>query len=112
MPAARGYTDLTMLVRPDFRHTNLHNFLIEFKYLKLSEIGLTGKELKKLSQTKLEALEPVKQSVADAEQQLLNYRTSLESKYNNVFKLKLITVVAVGFDRLVWKRIGVQSEAL
>jgi len=57
-PAARRYTDLTMLVRPDFRHTRL-----------------------------------------------LNYRTSLESKYDKVFKLELISVVAVGFDRLVWKKV-------
>jgi hypothetical protein len=104
-PAERGYTDLTMLLRPDFRHTNLRNFILEFKYLKLSEVGYSGEELKNLSMAKLEALEPVKAKLAEAKKQLLNYRTSLELKYDNVFKLHTISVVAVGFDRLVWQKV-------
>jgi hypothetical protein len=105
MPAERRYTDLTMLVRPDFRHTNLRNFILEFKYLKLSEVGYSGEELKNLTMAKLEALEPVKAKLADAKKQLLNYRTSLELKYDNVFNTNLISVVAVGFDRLVWQKV-------
>jgi hypothetical protein len=105
MPAERRYTDLTMIVRPDFRHTNLRNFILEFKYLKLSEVGYSGEELKNLSMAKLQALEPVKAKLADAKKQLLNYQTSLELKYDNVFKLQLISVVAVGFDRLVWQKV-------
>ncbi|WP_216092582.1 PD-(D/E)XK nuclease domain-containing protein, partial [Candidatus Marithrix sp. Canyon 246] len=106
MPVKRRYTDLTILLRPDFRHTSLQNFLLEFKYLKLSEVGLSGEEVKKLTVAKLEALEPVQEKLEQAKQQLLDYRTELESKYDNVFKLQLISVVAVGFDRLVWKKIS------
>jgi hypothetical protein len=106
MAVQRRYTDLTMLVRPDFRHSNLQNFLLEFKYLKLSEVGLSGEEVKKLTMAELEALKLVQDSVEQAKQQLLDYRTELESKYDNVFKLQLISVVAVGFDRLVWKTIS------
>jgi hypothetical protein len=105
MPAERRYTDLTMLLRPDFRHTSLRNFILEFKYLKLSEVGYSGEELKNLSMAKLQALEPVKAKLAEAKKQLLNYRNSLELKYDNVFKLQLISVVAVGFDRLVWQKV-------
>jgi hypothetical protein len=83
----------------------LRNFILEFKYLKLSEVGYSGEELKNLSMAKLQALEPVKAKLADAKKQLLNYQTSLELKYDNVFKLQLISVVAVGFDRLVWQKV-------
>jgi hypothetical protein len=106
MVVKRRYTDLTMLLRPDFRHTRLQNFLLEFKYLKLSEVGLSGEEVKKLTIAELEALKPMQKKLEQAKQQLLDYQTELESKYNNAFKLQLISVVAVGFDRLVWKKIA------
>jgi len=96
MPVERRYTDLSMIVRPDFRQTPLKNFLFEFKYLKLSEVKLTGNELKRLSMEEVEALQLVQEKLAEAEQQLLDYQSSLED-------LQLISVVAVGFDRLVWK---------
>ena len=98
MPVERRYTDLSMIVRPDFRQTPLKNFLFEFKYLKLSEVGLSGEELKRLSMEELEALELVQEKLADAEQQLLDYQSNLED-------LQLIAVVAVGFDRLIWKKV-------
>ncbi|WP_069469825.1 AAA family ATPase [Candidatus Marithrix sp. Canyon 246] len=96
MPVERRYSDLSMIVRPDFRQTPLKNFLFEFKYLKLSEVKLTGNELKLLSIEEIETLELVQEKLAEAEQQLLDYQSSLED-------LQLISVVAVGFDRLVWK---------
>ena len=102
MAVQRRYTDLTMLLRPDFRHTRLQNFLLEFKYLKLSEVGLSGEEIKKLNVAELEALESVQEKLEQAKTQLLDYQMELQAKYDNVFKLQLISVVAVGFDRLVW----------
>ena len=98
MPVERRYSDLSMIVRPDFSQTPLKNFLFEFKYLKLSEVGLSGEELKRLTMDELEALELVQEKLADAEQQLLDYQSSLEN-------LQLISVVAVGFDRLIWKKV-------
>jgi hypothetical protein len=102
----RRYTDLTMILRPDFRELPLYDFILEFKYLKLSEVKLSGQEIKKLTQTELEALEPVQEKLAEAKQQLLNYQTCLESEYDEVLKLQLISVVAVGFDRLVWQTVS------
>jgi hypothetical protein len=96
MPVERRYSDLSMIVRPDFRQTPLKNFLFEFKYLKLSQVGLSGEELKRLSIEEVETLELVQEKLAEAEQQLLDYQSSLED-------LQLISVVAVGFDRLIWK---------
>ncbi|MDM8557320.1 AAA family ATPase [Candidatus Parabeggiatoa sp. HSG14] len=105
MACKRRYTDLTMIIRPDFRELPLYDFIFEFKYLKLGDVKLSGVELKKLSQAELEALEPVKEKLEEAKQQLLDYQTCLEEECNDVLKLKLISVVAVGFDRLVWQTV-------
>ncbi|MDM8560394.1 AAA family ATPase [Candidatus Parabeggiatoa sp. HSG14] len=99
----RRYTDLTMLIRPDFRELPLYDFILEFKYLKLSEVKLSGAEIKKLSRTELETLEPVQEKLREAKQQLFDYQTCLEKECHEKLKLKLISVVAVGFDRLVWQ---------
>ncbi|EDN67128.1 conserved hypothetical protein [Beggiatoa sp. PS] len=102
----RRYTDLTMIIRPDFRELPLYDFIFEFKYLKISEVKLSGAEIKKLSITELATLEPVKEKIAEAKQQLLDYQTCLKSKEGgDVLKLQLISVVAVGFDRMVWQTV-------
>ncbi|MDM8561686.1 hypothetical protein [Candidatus Parabeggiatoa sp. HSG14] len=101
----RRYTDLTMIIRPDFRELPLYDFILEFKYLKLSEVKLSGAELKKLSKAELEALEPVTEKLEEAKQQLFDYQTCLEKECQEALKLKLISVVAIGFDRLVWQTV-------
>ena len=106
LPSERRYTDLTMIVRPDCRQWPLYDFIFEFKYLKLSEVNLSSEKLQKLTQKELEALESVKDKLAESKQQLLDYQTGLESKYGKIFKWQLIRVVAVGFDRLVWKTVS------
>ncbi len=106
LPSERRYTDLTMIVRPDCRQWPLYDFIFEFKYLKLSDVNLSSDKLKKLTQKELEALESVKDKLAESKQQLLDYQTGLESKYGDIFKWQLIRVVAVGFDRLVWKTVS------
>ena len=105
-PLERRFADLTLLIRPDFRQLPLYDFIIEFKYLKLSEVNLSGAELKKLSITELEALEPVKDKLAESKLQLLDYRTGLQAKSGFELKLQLISVVAVGFDRVVWRTVS------
>jgi len=102
----RRYADLTMILRPDCRHLPLRDFLFEFKYLKLSDVKKSGAELKELSLFELENLEAVKEKLAESEGQLLDYQMRLESKYSDGLKLQLISVVAVGFERVVWKRVS------
>ncbi|EDN72005.1 hypothetical protein BGS_0936 [Beggiatoa sp. SS] len=92
-----------MLIRPNFYELPLYDFIFEFKYLKLSDVKLSGAQVKKHRLTELEALEPVKEKFAEAKQQLLDYQTCLESEGYDVLKLQLITVVAVGFDSLMWQ---------
>ena len=102
----RRYTDLTMLIRPDFRDLPLYDFILEFKYLKLAEVKLSGAKLKKKSRSEVEALEPVKEKLAEAKQQLLDYQACLEKEGYKALKLQLISVVAVGFDRVVWQTVS------
>jgi len=108
MPLERRFADLTMLIRSYFRRLPLYDFIIEFKYLKLSEVKLSGAELKKLSITELEALEPVTEKLKEAKQQLLDYQSRLEEKSDDRLKLQLISVVAVGFERVVWQMVAKQ----
>ena len=105
MPNIRRYADLTMLIRPDCRHRPLYDFIFEFKYLKLDEVKLRGAKLKDLSLNDLKALKPVKAQLAEAKQQLLDYQNNLELKYGKELKLQLISVVAVGFERVVWQTV-------
>ncbi len=109
MPLERRYADLTMIIRPEQRQYSLLDFMLEFKFVKLAAVDFNGEELRKLSIEELKALVPVKQQFAQAEKQLLDYQTRLKSKYGKSLRLQLISVVAVGFERLVWQRVSVQK---
>ncbi len=101
----RRYADLTMIVRPERRHSPLKNFFLEFKYLKLSEVGKNGEQVRQLTIEELKALPPVKQKLDDSKKQLLDYQTRLTEKYGDALPLQLISVVTVGFERVVWQKV-------
>jgi hypothetical protein len=101
----RRYVDLSMMIRPERRKYPIFDFILEFKYISLSEVNLSGEELRDMSIGELKALALVKKNAADAKKQLLSYKTSFKKKYGDELKLKLISVVAVGFDRLVWEEV-------
>jgi len=102
-PLERGYADLTMIIRPERRKAPIRDFIFEFKYLKLSQLELSGEQVRQMSLKELKALAPVKQKLSESEQQLLNYQTRLQSKYENSLRLQLISVVALGFERMMWQ---------
>ncbi|HIE02661.1 MAG TPA: AAA family ATPase, partial [Thiotrichaceae bacterium] len=99
MPLQRRYADLTMILRSEQRQYALHDFILEFKYLKLSELELSGDEVRELTIEEIKALEPVKDKLAEAKKQLLAYQKRLDAKYGKCLRLQLISVVAIGFDR-------------
>ncbi len=109
MPLERRYADLTMIIRPGRRKSPIYDFILEFKYLKLQEVGINGEKARKLSIEELKILPAVKQKFAEAEQQLLDYKNRLVSKYGEELRLQLISVVAVGFERVVWERVGLSE---
>ncbi|MCP4702704.1 MAG: AAA family ATPase [Gammaproteobacteria bacterium] len=103
----RGYADLTLIVRPDMRqHPMLLDILIEFKYVSLKDIGLSGEQAGKKAREELEKLAEVKKKRADAEKKLAEYRAVLEKKHGAALRLRCFSVVAAGFERLLWKAFG------
>jgi hypothetical protein len=102
----RRYADLTMIVRPERRKSSLINFLLEFKYVSLGQVGLTGEKVREMSINEIEALPLVQQKFAEAKAQLLDYQKRLNNKYDNTLQLQTISVVALGFERVVWEKIS------
>ena len=99
----RQYGDLSMILRPDTRHYPLLDHLLEFKYLDLAAINLTGVALKNKTRKELAELPVVAAKLDSAEQQLLSYRQTLEKHYGANLKLHTHAIIALGFDRLVWR---------
>jgi len=100
----RRYTDLTLIVRFDMRRYQLLDFLIEFKYVKFKEIGLSAEQVKQLSDDELEASEIVKDKFKESKKQLKDYRQTLQSRYGNQLRLHCYSVVAVGYERLITRK--------
>ena len=100
----RRYADLTMILRPERRKAAHKNFILEFKYVNLG--GLTGKKAREMSDKDIKALSKVQQQFIEAKAQLLDYEKRLKTKYENTLQLHLISVVALGFERVVWEKVG------
>ncbi len=102
----RRYADLTMVVRPDARQYQVFDLLLEFKFVKLGEAGLSGEEARSMSRAELAALPAVRQKLAEARAQIPAYRRELEERYQMELRLRAYAVVALGFDRLVWEEMS------
>jgi len=98
----RGYADLTMIVRPDMRQYELLDILIEFKYLSLEKLKLSGRQAREMSRETLEQFAEVDKQRRQAEAGLAGYRAALQNKYGDLLRLRCFSVVAVGFERLLW----------
>ena len=57
----RRYADLTMIVHPEARRNRVFDLLLEFKFVKLGDLGLGGEVLRRMSRMELAALPPVRQ---------------------------------------------------
>lgn len=101
----RDYADLTMIVRPNMRQYQLLDILIEFKYVGLAEAKLSGAEARQLGNDEVKALAPVRQRLAESKAKLGGYRQTLEAAYGDRLRLRVYSVVALGFDRLVWAEV-------
>ena len=99
----RRYSDLTLIVRPNMRQYALLDIVLEFKYLTLSELGLTGEQLRQQNHDAIKTLPIVQTALQAALQQLQHYRQILIDKYQEPQRLHCLAVVALGFERLVWE---------
>jgi hypothetical protein len=91
-----------MILRPEMRQYPLLDFLIEFKYVSLPEIGLSGSEVQQKTGEELKALPVIQEKLAEAGTKLQGYQQKLEVTYGKVLRLRAYAVVAIGFERVVW----------
>nr|VFK32121.1 MAG: Predicted AAA-ATPase [Candidatus Kentron sp. MB]VFK35081.1 MAG: Predicted AAA-ATPase [Candidatus Kentron sp. MB]VFK76213.1 MAG: Predicted AAA-ATPase [Candidatus Kentron sp. MB] len=98
----RAHTDLTMIVRPDMREYQVLDILIEFKFVSLKDAGLDGEEVRTMEDATLRALPSVQAKQREAEEGLARYQARLNGKFGDLPRLRCFTVVAVGFERLVF----------
>ncbi len=99
----RGYADLSLIIRPDMRQYQLLDHLFEFKYISLPKLNLSGADLQTQSQAQLMQLPFVQEQLQQAEQQLAKHRQTLEQSYGDKLRLHTHAVVALGFERLLWR---------
>ena len=107
----RRYADLTLIARPDARQYEILDHLLEFKFVTLGETGLSGDQIRALSGEELQALPAVQTAFADAETQLRDYGAVLRQRQGEVLRLRTAAVVAVGFERVVW-RAGAERDRM
>ncbi|NVZ07947.1 AAA family ATPase [Allochromatium humboldtianum] len=98
----RGYVDLALIVRPDKRRFEVLDLLLEFKYLSLKELALSGEQVRERSREALAELAPVVKKLDEAEAQARVYGDTLKARYG-LRKLHAFAVVALGVERLVWR---------
>jgi hypothetical protein len=100
----RGYVDLSLIVRPDMRRFQALDLLLEFKYLGLKDLGLTGEQAREQSREQLAALTPVAAKLDEAEEQARRYGAVLRQRYG-LTDLRAFAVVAIGLERVVWRAV-------
>ena len=102
----RRYADLTMIIRPDKRYGKVFDVLIEFKFVKLKDAGMSADQAKKLSEDELRQIPEIAKQIEDGEKQVLEYGEKLEQRYENL-RLQKFVVVALGFERVCFRKLKV-----
>ncbi len=101
----RHYADLTLIIRPDARQYGIFDFLLEFKFVSLGDAGLSGEQVRALSAEELTEVTAVRSAQEEAETQLRTYAKILRERHDNTLRLRVLAVVAVGFERLTWQEV-------
>ncbi len=102
----RRYADLTMIIRPDKRYLQFYDVLIEFKFLSLKQLSLSGEAIRSKSPAELysqpmvkHALEEGTAQVEEGTAQVMDYGCRLADRYRDL-RLKKFVVTALGFERI------------
>jgi hypothetical protein len=103
--SGRRYVDLSLIVRPDMRQFQALDLVLEFKYLSLAKLGMSAEQLKAMDVDQLIALPLVAEAFTEAQQQGQVYMQTLAQQYPKA-KLHGFSVVALGFEKLVFERFG------
>jgi len=95
----RRYADLTMIIRPDKRYLQIYDVLIEFKFLSLKQLGLSGEAIRSKSPAELYSMSVVKHALEEGTAQVMDYGHRLADRYRDL-RLKKFVVTALGFERI------------
>jgi hypothetical protein len=101
----RGYVDLSLIVRPDMRRFQALDLVLEFKYLSLKDLGLTGEQARGKTRDELAALPAVAAKLDEAADQARRYGAALRERHG-LRDLRAFAVVALGLERVVWRAVG------
>ena len=99
-----GYIDLSLIVRTDRRMTRALDLLLEFKYVSLKDLNLTGEQVREQSRDALAALPVVRRALEAAENQAQGYGAALSERYG-LTDPRLYAVVGIGLERVVWQTV-------
>jgi len=99
----RRFADLTMIIRPDKRHFKISDVLIEFKFLSLKSLNLTGDGVRQLSEKEIFDMPQVKEALKEGQEQVVAYGESLQEKYGNL-RLQKFVVASLGFERVCFRK--------
>jgi len=105
----RRYADLTMIIRPDMRRGKIFDVLIEFKFLSLKQLSLSGETIRSMSPAELYAQPMVKHALEEGTDQVMDYGHRLADRYRNL-RLKKFVVAALGFERICFLNADVLEE--
>ncbi len=103
-----GYIDLSLIVRSDQRSAKALDLLLEFKYVSLKDLKLTGEQVRALSREQLAALPDAKKELQAAAGQAQRYGAALQERYG-LTDLRLFAVVGIGLERVVWQNVPPSS---
>jgi hypothetical protein len=106
-----GYVDLSLIVGPDMRRYQALDLLLEFKYLALKDLDLTGEQLRERAPEELAALPPVAAKLQEAADQARRYGAALRERYG-LTDLRLFAVAGLGVERVVWRTVAWQPAFL
>jgi hypothetical protein len=102
LESERGFADLALILRPDMRRFQALDLLLEFKYLGLKDLGLTGEQVRGQSRETLAALPAVAAKLDEGAAQAAYYGATLRERHG-LKDLRAFAVVALGVERLVWR---------
>lgn len=99
---SRRYADLTMIRRPDTRQVKVFDILIEFKFVSLSDAGISGRDAASLTLDALKSIPAMETAMCDARIQTSGYGDALNRKYKTL-NLRRYAVVSLGYERIWWE---------
>ena len=92
------------LIRPDKRYGKVFDVVIEFKFVKLKDAGISADDARKLSEDELVLIPEIANRITDGTKQVQEYGKKLDQKYGNL-RLQKFVVVTFGFERVCFKKL-------